>query len=192
MTHMDDILKTGKADHLKPQFEAVVNYPDPRLVDMDEALTRFLGGSSPPFPFPSAMDYYNWASSHHHIKRIRTPFLAISDLDDPVVRDVPYPIPEEASYTAIVTTRRGGHLGWFQTRPGGRMWEVERWIKAPVREWLKATGEDLVVEPRKEDAIETVDGFTRLIANPKIGFKEVGAHSTVVADHGATGVLAGL
>lgn len=185
------VLEKMASPVLLRQVELLKQMQDPRLIDVDELMTRFVGGSSPPFPFPNVHAYYEWASSHHHISSIKVPFFAISDLDDPIVKDIPFPVSNEASYTAILTTKSGGHLGWFQRRKDGGMWEVDRWYKAPVYEWLKATGEDLMVEAGKEDAIETVDGFTRMVENPKIGFKEAGT-SKLVADQGATGVLAGL
>ncbi|KIJ23614.1 hypothetical protein M422DRAFT_39537, partial [Sphaerobolus stellatus SS14] len=90
-----DVVLKG-AEHLRPYIEKVENISSPRLIDVDETLTRFLGGSSPPFPFPTTTDYYKWASSHPHIKKIRVPFLALSDMDDPVVQAIPLPVPEEA------------------------------------------------------------------------------------------------
>jgi len=59
------------------------------LKDVDQAMTRFIGASSPPFPFESADAYYVWASSHHELPKIRVPFLPINAADDPIVGFVP-------------------------------------------------------------------------------------------------------
>ncbi|KAF8582691.1 AB-hydrolase YheT [Ramaria rubella] len=188
--NLSSLLKFGPPT-ITPNLKTLVTVEMRRLIDVDEQLTRFLGGSSPPFPFPTAKAYYKWASSHHHVKDIRVPFLAINALDDPIVRDVPLPVAEEASYTAIMVTQHGGHLGWFHRNSEIGFWAVERWVKKPVCEWLEATGEHLVVRAGDPEPSEQENGYTRSVRNPKIGYKEVG-QSEVVASSGATGVLAGL
>ena len=57
---------------------------DMYLVEFDDTITRLAGGSSPPFPFASARDYYTAASSHKVLGDIRVPFLAVSSADDPI------------------------------------------------------------------------------------------------------------
>ena len=190
MKHLATLVRLGPSA-LTPNLETLVLARDARLIDIDELLTRLVGGSSPPFPFPSAMDYYKWASSHRHLKDIRVPFLAINSLDDPIVRELPLLAPQETGYVAIVVTKCGGHLGWFQRNEKAGFMAVDRWVKEPVCEWLRATGEDLVVEPCKEELVETIEGFTRSVVNPQIGYKVIG-QSNLVASAGATGVLGGL
>ncbi|KAF8504044.1 Alpha/Beta hydrolase protein [Hysterangium stoloniferum] len=190
LSHMDTFIKKSTVD-CRPDIKGLLKAKNPRLTDMNDMLTCRVGGSSPPFPFPSSTAYRKWASSHNHIQTIRVPFLAINALDDPVISDIPVPVPEEASHTIIVTTPGGGHLGWFQRQEQAGFLHVERWSKAPVCEWLRATGDELVAEPRKKDLVEVVDGFTRLVDTPKIGYREKGTFK-VVADAGAAGVIAGL
>ena len=55
------------------------------LGQFDEAVTRLAGGSSPPFPFPTADDYYVWASSHKVLGDVKVPLLALNSDDDPIV-----------------------------------------------------------------------------------------------------------
>lgn len=118
--------------------------------------------------------------------------MAINALDDPIVKDLPLPVPDQGSHVAIVATRYGGHLGWFQPNKKAGRWAVERWVRRPVCEWLRAIGEDLVVTAQKDSGVEKVDGFTRALENPKIAYQEVGG-AKVVADSGARdGVFAGL
>ncbi|KAF8504043.1 AB-hydrolase YheT [Hysterangium stoloniferum] len=190
LLHLDTFIKKSTVK-CRPDIDGLLKAKNPRLMDLDDMMIRFVGGSSPPFPFPSPAAYHKWASSHNHIRTIRVPFLAINALDDPIVSHIPIPIPEEARHTIIVTTPGGGHLGWFQRQEHGGFLHVERWSKAPVCEWLRATGDELVAEPRKKDLVEKVDGFTRLVDTPKIGYREKGTFK-VVADAGAAGVLAGL
>lgn len=165
------------------------------LAELDEHVIRFIGGSSPPFPFPSAAAYMKWASSDEHIKTIHVPFIAFNALDDPIVNNVPVPLPDEAMHTLIVTTDKGGHLGWFQrpTRPYG-LWETEQWTRRPVCEWIKATAEDLLDSRifQKEDT-EVVNGFVISKSNPIIGYREqLDLVSEIVSNKNMPGLVAGL
>lgn len=164
------------------------------LTELDEHVIRFIGGSSPPFPFPSAMAYKKWAASDEHIKTIRIPFIAFNALDDPVVNNAPTAIPEEATYTLVVTTDKGGHLGWFQ-RPHGpsNFWRLEQWTTRPVCEWIKATAEDLLDSrnlPKEET--EVVNGFVVSKDHPHIGYREKSFTSEIVPSENASGLVAGL
>lgn len=76
--------------------------------------------------------------------KIRVPYLAINAADDPVVQYVPMDVPMDGGGSDMVImalTSSGGHLGWFQAGPAGT---IDRWIKAPVLEWMSLTG-DVVV-----------------------------------------------
>lgn len=180
------VLRQECPEHVQPHIEATIEAKNPQLVFFDEHITRFLGGSSPPFPFASAKDYYQWASSYNYLPGIRVPFLAVNAMDDTVSPVIPIPIPEQASYVILaITTRGGGHLGWFE---GGRdgWWNVERWIKKPIMEWVRATGEELVVPHASQflsdGTIITADGFTSLKSNPKIGFREIRSEMVMTTD----------
>jgi len=128
------------------------------LDDFDNTFTRIAGGSPPDFPFASAQDYYKWGSSHNVVSKIRVPYLAINSADDPVVRHVPM----DGGGNGLVVmalTAAGGHLGWFEAGSGGT---VDRWIKAPVLEWMALTGEVIVhttSQPAPRVYIE--DGYYR-------------------------------
>ena len=110
------------------------------LREFDDAITRICGGSSPPFPFPSARDYYIAGSSHNLLGDIRVPFLALSAADDPVSSNVPVGVSDNG-LVVLAVTNCGGHLGWFEAVKG---FHVQRWMKKPVIEWIRAVGEDLV------------------------------------------------
>jgi len=87
----------------------------------------------------------------------------------------------------MVTTRHGGHLGWFE----GNGKPPQRWVRKPVVEWLKAVGEDLV-DVRKGKPAESYwkDGFIREKGCDAIGYKVLEEHA--VAKDRAAGLLAGL
>ncbi|GJJ12386.1 hypothetical protein Clacol_006628 [Clathrus columnatus] len=153
-------------------IDTLLKAKNPQVILVDEHVTRFLGGSSTPFPLASAKDYYRWASCIDQVSNIRVPFLAINALDDPISSTVPVPLPEEAAHTILATTANGGHLGWFE---GGGVgwWETKRWIKNPIVEWVRATGEELVSQTLPDVAVMIKDGFTCLESKPEVGFKEI-------------------
>jgi uncharacterized protein len=162
----------------------------PRLDEVDHSFTRFIGGTSPPFPFDSVVHYYTWASSHKVLGDIRVPFFTLNATDDPVVRFVP----DDAAgngFVAISLTRRGGHLGWYEA--SGRTGEVRRWIKKPVLEWLRAFGEDVVHEVQRGLPSHEVDGFLKEVGRDDIGIKEVDDEAGyAIGTKGQEGLLAGL
>ncbi|KZT68995.1 AB-hydrolase YheT [Daedalea quercina L-15889] len=167
----------------------VLNNRSMSLTQFDDKVTCIAGGSSPPFPFPSAWDYYAWASSHEILVKIRVPFLALNADDDPIVQVLPI----EAGgnpYVAFAVTEKGGHLGWFEKVQSTG--EIRRWVRHPILEWLKATGEDLVVKDRQIKSLHIVDGFLKEVGRDDIGCKEVEGGGHVVGVEGEEGLLAGL
>jgi uncharacterized protein len=144
----------------------------PSMEDFDQAFTRLAGHNAPPFPFESAMDYYAWGSSHRVLPAVRIPLLAINSRDDPVVREVPMNV-DGGGYVAIVITAGGGHLGWFESAAGG-LFQLRRWMCAPLMEWLRATGEDLLVDLPRGLPVYQKDGFVQEIGGREdLGCKEV-------------------
>jgi len=142
-------------------------------------MTRFIGGSSPPFPFKSADAYYTWASSHKALHTIRVPFLAINAADDPIVGFSPTDETEHSVTCALAVTPYGGHLGWFQGGAfAGRGGPPDRWVRIPVLEWLRAVGEDYIPDPRLgplrdgKDRIER-DGFVLEKGKDLVGYQVV-------------------
>ncbi|KAF7294953.1 AB hydrolase-1 domain-containing protein [Mycena indigotica] len=132
----------------------VINLKNALLDDFDENFTRVAGGSPPEFPFPSAQAYYNWASSHEIVHKIRVPFLAINAADDPVVQHVPFDGGGNG-LAVMALTASGGHLGWFHGK-------TERWITRPVLEWMDLVSKVLVQSPQERAMIYTHDdGFLK-------------------------------
>ncbi|KAG6333128.1 hypothetical protein ID866_5955 [Astraeus odoratus] len=87
-------------------------------IDMfDDTFTKIGGGSSPPWPFASASEYYEYAASHKVLGEVRIPFLAINAADDPVVQDVPMDA-KGNEFVIMTLTSHGGHLGWFEPDAG--------------------------------------------------------------------------
>ena len=162
---------------------------DMSLAEFDNTITRLAGGSSPPFPFASARDYYTAASSHKVLSNIRVPFLAVSAADDPIASHIPIGDTDNP-WVVLVVTNGGGHLGWFEG--GKRFGTLERWIRKPVAEWIRAIGEDLVVEGKRGKPLHEVDGFLKEVGRDDIGCKEIEGGGHVVGVEGEEGLLAGL
>lgn len=161
----------------------------PTMEMFDNTFNRIAGGSSPPFPFPTAQAYYVWASSHHILPKVRVPFLAINSKDDPIVQVLPV----EAGgneYVAFAVTEKGGHLGWFQE--GKATGGLTRWFSRPVMEWLRAVGEDLEIGDRSGKSLREVDGFLKEDGRDDVGCMVIEVGGRVVGVEGQEGVLAGL
>ncbi|KAF9514147.1 hypothetical protein BS47DRAFT_1382135 [Hydnum rufescens UP504] len=144
--HFETFRHLPPDDRLTPQIPTILSLKNPTMKDVEEAMIRFIGGSSPPFPFETVDAYYVWASSHHDVPKIRVPFLAINAADDPIVGFVPSEETARSLTCALAVTPSGGHLGWFHG--GGWFGKPERWIRQPALEWLRAVGEDYVPDSK--------------------------------------------
>jgi predicted alpha/beta-fold hydrolase len=161
----------------------------PTMAAFDDAFTRVAGGSSPPFPFASAHDYYVWSSSHKMLPDIKVPFLAINAADDPIVQEVPKGTGDDSWATMVLTTT-GGHLGWFEASSSG---QIQRWVKKPVLEWLRVVGEHIVHDLNKGRPLVERDGFLTEEGRDNLGCKEINGVDFVVAGEGeGSGLKQGL
>lgn len=169
---------------------ATLALKNPRLDEIDDNWTRFVGSNSPHFPFKTNHEYYVYTSCHRALNHIRVPFLAINAADDPIVRSVPVDA-VGGGWGVMVVTPGGGHLGWFEI--GANFGDAARWIKKPVLEWLRAVGEDLVVDCRQDLPLYEVDGFLKQIGRDDIGCKEVNAEAGfIMSSAGQEGIMPGL
>ena len=175
-----------------PKLDKIFSLKDPRLIDAVALIFSQFGGPAPLWPFPSAAAYYAHARSDYSLAGIRVPFLAVSNNDDPVVREVPTHCGNNG-WCAVVVTERGGHLGWFEDKKDS-WWkfDVQRWVRKPVMEWLRATAEDFERENMPNAEVEVVDGFTRETGRPEIGFKEIDKEELPKYNAKADGITAGL
>ncbi|KAF7970010.1 hypothetical protein HWV62_25376 [Athelia sp. TMB] len=168
---------------------ATLALKSPRLDEFDHSFTRWVGGTSPPFPFDSGDDYYIYGSSDGGLADIRVPFLAVNAVDDPIVRSVPLGAGDHG-WGVMAMTAGGGHLGWFETGSSG---EIKRWIRKPVLEWLRAVGEDMVHEASRGPELHEVDGWIKELGRDDLGCKEIeGEAGLVVGNEGQEGMLSGL
>ncbi|KAI0646954.1 AB-hydrolase YheT [Trametes meyenii] len=186
--HMESLSKFPDSAAWKA-VQAASAKKDMSLVEFDDTVTRVCGGASPPFPFPSAYDYYAAASSHNVLGGIRVPFLALNSDDDPIVSHFPAGVTDNG-WVVLGLTKGGGHLGWFEAGKG--VGELERWIRKPVLEWIRAIGEHLIPEGERGHPTHEVDGFFKQVGRDDIGYQEIEGGGHVVGVEGEGGLLAGL
>ena len=162
------------------------------LGQFDEAVTRLAGGSSPPFPFPTADDYYVWASSHKVLGDVKVPLLALNSDDDPIVSVLPIHEGNNvlSPWVVFATTQGGGHLGWFEE--GSVPGHPRRWYRRPVLEWLHAMGSDMIPAPKNCKPIREIDGFFKDEGRDDIGCKVIEDGGHIVGVQGEGSLLAGL
>ncbi|KOG97540.1 putative carboxylic ester hydrolase DI49_4294 [Saccharomyces eubayanus] len=103
--------------------------------------------TGPMFGYKNAEEYYRNASSYKRIPGIRTPFVAVHAMDDPIVGSDNLPIGPVKSnpYTLLIETSTGGHVGWFKDSSG------KRWYTEPVCKFLKAFHDEITVKGLKPD-----------------------------------------
>lgn len=99
-----------------------------RLRELDEMVTAPDGG------FRSAEDYYVQCSPGPKLAAIRQPVTLISSEDDPIVPIGPLLGSTLSPSTELVTTDRGGHLGFLASRNGDPDF---RWLDWRILDWLE-------------------------------------------------------
>lgn len=126
---------------------------------------RYVQG--PSWGYPSEGAYYRDASSVDAMLGVRVPLLAIHALDDPVICDevLPYQEIEVTPYVVLVTTKGGGHLGWFE-RGGGR------WFVKPVS-WPSSHYRDIPLTIEK--AVNFLNKMVNDVQLDKVSKTELGA-----------------
>ena len=94
------------------------------------------------FGFTCADDYYTQASPIYKVQQIRTPFVNISSLDDPItgglqVGALPLDQAKYNPYMTMINTSLGGHVGYFQ-------WNNSRWYADPLAKLITGFHEKIV------------------------------------------------
>ncbi len=101
--------------------------PD-RIRGIDELIIAPTGG------FRSAEDYYQQASPGPKLSSIRQPLTIVYSEDDPIVPIDPLLDVRLSSSTQMITTSRGGHLGFLAKRNGDPDF---RWLDWRIVDWLE-------------------------------------------------------
>lgn len=82
------------------------------------------------FGFTCADDYYTQASPIYKVSKIKTPYVNLSSLDDPItgglqVGALPLDQAKFNPYMSMINTKLGGHVAYFK-------WNNERWYAEPI------------------------------------------------------------
>ncbi|TPX47449.1 hypothetical protein SeMB42_g02445 [Synchytrium endobioticum] len=87
------------------------------------------------FGYADVDEYYKLGSSSLYVPSIRIPAMFLHSLDDPIVPKESIPTEEILNnpYCVLVTTKYGGHLGWFEG-----MFRTNRWVTKPIVQYLTA------------------------------------------------------
>ncbi|KAL6944937.1 hypothetical protein ACO0QE_002379 [Hanseniaspora vineae] len=151
-----EVLKTTTNPFLKLNAETFKKTE--YLRDFDNNFTAKM------FGFNSAGEYYRHASCVNRLFAIRTPYIGLNSTDDPILG--PYIPADDAKlnpFVNLVTTQRGGHVGWILS-------SKERWFTEPIVGLITGFHKDVVtkddvylVVPQPSLPIKTKTVFDRLI-----------------------------
>ncbi|KAI8989626.1 AB-hydrolase YheT [Trametes punicea] len=165
--HRKALLDAPKLPISRQSLERFLSKPKITLAQFDESFT------APMYGFRNAIDYYMRISSSQLGQDIRIPCLAINSWDDPIVGTESLPIrkiPSECPWVVLAVTRSGGHLGWYERGPDGR---ISRWYVKPVEQFLAALME-YGLEPRqKYRSVVSGAEFVRDPERDDVGFREL-------------------
>ncbi|KAL3241278.1 putative carboxylic ester hydrolase RNJ42_03370 [Nakaseomyces bracarensis] len=105
----------SKNDTFRLTYEAYANNIK-NVTKFDDLFT------GPMFGYKDAADYYKNASSFQRLPGIRTPYIAVNAIDDPIVGYQSWLDSHFKSnpYTLLVKTTVGGHIAWFKNLSGNR------------------------------------------------------------------------
>lgn len=103
--------------------------------EIDELFTRKMAG------FSDLNQFYEWCSSSNYIGNINIPMLLINAEDDPLVPDYVFETPrshaERSDQVLFVTTKHGGHLGYFESSSAyGLIRETFNWLDKAVAQYI--------------------------------------------------------
>ena len=73
--------------------------------------------TAPIFGWKDRNDYYEKAACYHRIPSIKIPTFFMNAKDDPIIgkKAIDYEIFKKNENTVLGTTKRGGHLGYFES-----------------------------------------------------------------------------
>ncbi|KAI0768230.1 AB-hydrolase YheT, partial [Trametes elegans] len=146
------------------QLDAVLRRRRLALGEWDELVT------APLFGFRHARDYYAKISSARFVRAVRVPCLAINSVDDPITGADGLPVREaaESPWLVLALTKTGGHLGWYEHGPDGK---IGRWYVKPVVQFLAALMEYGLRPKTNPEGVADDAGFVRQRGRDDVGFR---------------------
>lgn len=117
-----------------------------KLRDFDNVFTSKM------FGFTCADDYYTQASPIYKISKIKTPFINISSLDDPItgglqVGALPLDQAKFNPFISMINVTLGGHVGLFK-------WNNTRWYADPLSKLITTFHEKIALQPDYEVQVD--------------------------------------
>ncbi|XP_077991419.1 monoacylglycerol lipase ABHD2-like [Glandiceps talaboti] len=117
-----------------PDYDLDKIFEATSLLHIDENFTRKMAC------YNSVEDFYRGASSCSYIPNIQIPLMVLNAEDDPLIPLKAYDIPKKHAQTVnnsiFVTTKHGGHLGYFE---GGVVFSnTVTWLDRVIIEYLDA------------------------------------------------------
>ncbi|CAH00427.1 putative carboxylic ester hydrolase [Kluyveromyces lactis] len=143
-------LTTSHLDVLKQNPEMARMYADHlHEVKTVEEFDNFFTARM--FGFNTSFEYYRHGTSSNRLNKLRTPLLILNALDDPIVgcEALPYREVQSNPYTLMLTTTRGGHIGWFDMN-------LDRWYVKPLCRLLHKFYTDISMQGLAPD-LKSVD-----------------------------------
>lgn len=130
---LNDLIFKNQFDHIHKVW---------KLKDFDNTFTSKM------FGFTCADDYYLNASPINRIYNIKTPFINISALDDPIsgglsIGAIPIDQAKFNPFISMINTTLGGHVGFFK-------WNNERWYADPLSKLLSKFHEQITSKENYE------------------------------------------
>lgn len=73
--------------------------------------------TAPSFGYGDVDNYYYKASCYHDMEKVKTPTMILMAEDDPLIgkKSICYDIAKKNPNLVMGVTRRGGHLGYFES-----------------------------------------------------------------------------
>ena len=73
--------------------------------------------TAPAFGYGNVDNYCNLASCYHNLEKVKTPTLILMAKDDPIIgpKSICYEVAQRNPYLLMGVTKRGGHLGYFES-----------------------------------------------------------------------------
>ncbi|SCU82607.1 LADA_0C06722g1_1 [Lachancea dasiensis] len=133
-------LETLKKDPYMAKLYAEKLNKVERLEEFDQYFT------APMFGFNTSYEYYRYGTSSNRLPQIRTPLLAISASDDPIVgqESLPYREIEANPFTVLVESSKGGHIAWFDAKG-------DRWYQDPLCRFFSAYHNEIAMSNLRPD-----------------------------------------
>jgi len=122
------------------------------ISDFEMDVTILNPHALPPNKFETLNHYYRISSCDQYIKGIRIPTLFLNALDDPIVHVAALAVDEIYAnpYCILVTTSKGGHLGWWQNSKSIDPRQAESWATYAIVQYVQEILKSRIMTSKKQ------------------------------------------